>query len=534
MAPTIFQKMCSQIEAEHKRVVQDLEDEIADLRQSLANCDSKSMQLAENTDSGENPPPNPRQVMHKSTTLEDAKLGLAVEVDPLDILDEKKFTIMALWPAWLNCCGVSAGCLTQWVAWWQQREEPERTGFVSSFVDSQAFQSFILLVIMCNTFWIISTTDDDMATALAGGVNCHMGGVTLIGEVVFGCIYIVELSLKLWVHKLYLFTHGDRKWNLFDAFLVITVCTNFGMDMLAGADCSETSSLTFLRTFRVLKSARVLRMLRVVRFIRELRLMLDCIVHSILHLIWCILLIGMLLLMFALYIMQGLKSHVANGGNGGDNLVVANRFNTVTNSMISLLMATTGGVDWSEQYDVVSNASDMLRAAYLAFICFFTMVAWNIVMSSFVEKANRLSMPDLEANAMEKYREQQTHVRELGKMLQTKLDMDGDGTLSLDEFKDHIHDEDLATFCLARDINITDVDMFFNMLAAQGTQSVDIKTFARSIVRLRGNASAIDMQSLHFDLKSMLDESRGNFCEIHEELSRLRKGNYKPARMFHL
>lgn len=247
--------------------------------------------------------------------------------------------------------------------------------------------------------------------------------------------------------------------------------------------------------------------------------MLDCVVNSMLHLVWCVVLIGMMLLMFALYIMQGLKSHVAEAD---DKTMIEDRFDTVANTMVSLLMATTGGVDWSDQYDFVAGGGTSLRMAYLFYIAFFTMVAWNIVMSSFVEKASRLGMPDIEATAMEKYRNQQNYVKELARMLRRKLDADGDGTLSLEEFKTHIHDPDLAAFCLARDINVTDVDMFFHMLSSNGTDEVDIATFSRAIVRLRGSASAIDMQSLHFDLKSMQGENHTRLSGLEEEFRSFR------------
>lgn len=261
-------------------------------------------------------------------------------------------------------------------------------------------------------------------------------------------------------------------------------------------------------------------MLRVVQFIQELRLMMDCIVNSILHLVWCVVLIGMMLLMFALYMMQGLKSHVSKAD---DHSNVVDRFDTVLNSMISLLMATTGGTDWAEQYDFLSSAGTGLRIAYLFYITFFTMVAWNIVMSSFVEKASRLGTPDAEIAEMDRYREQQSHAAELNQMLRMKFDEDGDGTISLAEFQEHIHDEDLAAFCLARDINITDVTMFFRMLSAHCTDSIDVQTFATAIVRLRGSASAIDMQSLHFELKSIETHLHNRLSAFEDQVSKLHR-----------
>merc|ERR1719271_343839 len=181
-------------------------------------------------------------------------------------------------------------------------------------------------------------------------------------------------------------------------------------------------NLTFLRALRVLKSARILRMLRVVRFLRELRLMLDCIINSVFHLVWSVIIIVLILLMYALLIVQGLNTYVEN--------------------------------------------------------------------------------------APLEHQEQQAYAKELSKMFYSKLDQNHDGGITLREFKDHLQDPEVVSFFLARDINVTDAEMFFHMLSSiHGADKVNIKTFTKAILRLRGNASAIDMQAFHFDLKCMAMES---------------------------
>merc|ERR1719271_2365474 len=106
-------------------------------------------------------------------------------------------------------------------------------------------------------------------------------------------------------------------------------------------------NLTFLRALRVLKSARILRMLRVVRFLRELRLMLDCIINSVLHLAWSVIIIVLILLMYALLIVQGLNTYVENAPLEHRESIEKD-FSTVATAMVSLFMATTGGQDWEE------------------------------------------------------------------------------------------------------------------------------------------------------------------------------------------
>merc|ERR1719271_562812 len=270
---------------------------------------------------------------------------------------------------------------------------------------------------------------------------------------------------------------------------------------------NDGPNLTFLRALRVLKSARILRLVRVVRFLRELRLMLDCIINSVFHLVWSVIIIVLILLMYALLIVQGLNGYVEIAPPEHRERIEKD-FSTVATAMVSLFMATTGGQDWEEQYFLISAVGSHFRVVYLIFIAFFIIVAWNTVMGSFVEKACRLAMPDLEQTAMEKHQEQQAYAKELSKMFYTKLDQNHDGGITLREFKDHLQDPEVVSFFLARDINVTDAEMFFHMLSSiHGADKVNIKTFTKAILRLRGNASAIDMQAFHFDLKCMAMES---------------------------
>jgi hypothetical protein len=224
------------------------------------------------------------------------------------------------------------------------------------------------------------------------------------------------------------------------------------------------------------------------------------------HLVWCVLLIVLILLMFSLVMMQGLKGHVEKATDDSRESI-SMQFNTVATAMISLFMATTGGTDWQSQYNVVGEAGPAFKIVYLFYIAFFTIVAWNTVLGSFVEKACRLALPDLEATAMEKHQEQQLYSKELSSMLLRKIDVDGDGSITLEEFRQQLQDHEVVAFFLARDINVTDAEMFFHMLSSiHGTDKVEIKTFTKAILRLRGNASALDMQAFHFDMKCLTQE----------------------------
>merc|ERR1719270_2129698 len=65
-------------------------------------------------------------------------------------------------------------------------------------------------------------------------------------------------------------------------------------------------------------------------------------------------------------------------------------FGSVLSGMVSLFQSATGGVDWSEVYDIVSLHSSMASTLFVSYIIFFQIAIVNIITSTFVDKTRRL------------------------------------------------------------------------------------------------------------------------------------------------
>merc|ERR1712048_971276 len=117
--------------------------------------------------------------------------------------------------------------------------------------------------------------------------------------------YVVELVSKLIVHRLYFFCNNEWSINMLDFCLVVY--------SLADAVLISTGmNLTFLRTLRVFKFAKVLRLLRAVSIIKDLRVMMECVIGSMMALIWSIVLISFFLYVFSLFFVQAMAKHVSD------------------------------------------------------------------------------------------------------------------------------------------------------------------------------------------------------------------------------
>jgi hypothetical protein len=324
---------------------------------------------------------------------------------------------------------------------------------------------------------------------------------------------MIELTMKVLVHRLFFFIGTGWKWNILDAGLVAFSVFDVALTIKLATHAHGGPNLAFLRTLRVLRMVKVMRMVRAVRWIEELQLMLDCILNSVLHLFWCLLLILLLLVMFSLVIVQGVSNHLNTMFHEDparfyeDKVELEGRFDSVPSTMLSLFQATTGGDDWSSFYNPLALCGYFLKFAFLFYIAFFVIVAWNIVMSTFIEKTINLNAPNIETMVMERRKKDMIYASELTTILEECLDEDHDGIITLQEFQTQMLNPRVSQFFQARDMDMKDAELFFHMLASmhdrEGHEKVDIRTFVLGCMRLRGYASNIDLQTLHYDLKTM-------------------------------
>ena len=120
-------------------------------------------------------------------------------------------------------------------------EEPERRGRLARFVNSTLFSISTASVILLNAAFILYTTDLEMNNIdqpLSTDSNIYYI------ELVLASFYVVELLLKMMVHKIYFFWNAEMVWNWFDFFLVVfSVIENLLVyDLMPGTSTSAVTS----------------------------------------------------------------------------------------------------------------------------------------------------------------------------------------------------------------------------------------------------------------------------------------------------
>ncbi len=150
---------------------------------------------------------------------------------------------------------------------------------ITSIVESKCFTNLILVIILLNSLILGLQTSPEIVASI--------GTYLAVIDNIFLGIFVIELILKIIVHKLNFFKSG---FNIFDFLIVIVSVLS---------ELSFLSVFRILRVFRVLRSLRNLRALRMISGVSKLNVIITAIGKSIPSIAWTGLLLIIIYYVFA-------------------------------------------------------------------------------------------------------------------------------------------------------------------------------------------------------------------------------------------
>jgi len=379
--------------------------------------------------------------------------------------------------------------------------EKPRIGALARIITSRWFELATMTVIALNTACTI------VATYQEGSDQNDVSVPDQISELSFLIFYVFELGLRIWVHRIYFFVGKDWRWNFLD--LTLVMISTIEQILVVVLERNGTGfSCVVLRVCRMFKGVKIIRMVRAFTFLTDLRLMLDIVMGSFVTLFWSALMITFVVYIFAIYFTQSMAVYLGNETiTDKDRADILFFFGDSSRSFLYLLQVTTGGKDWGDMYALISTTGWINSAAFILYVGFFLLAAWNIVTTLFIDKAMKLAQPNAENEMLEMQHADEADAALLLDVCRS-LDLNNDSKLSYDEFRSLSKQRRFRAFFEARGLYIKDAALFYKMLAASGgtTDDICLQKFVKGCLKMKGSATSVDLHILKYEFHCMCEK----------------------------
>jgi len=497
----------------------------------MQTSEEPSVQAIGNNDLDETEPETVQEALTSSCSgklQQDALqlMDVTTHEDPLDAVQRNQDRVHKKRYYMAHIADHYIGEIANMCEWFMNLQEPSRQGVLADFVNGSCFNTACTVAILLNAAVVALYSQLDVQAAVATGRASHHPNRKYI-EATFVAFYTLEAVLKLRIHKAYYFVGKDMGWNIFDFSLIFMGILNFASDQmhLSGGSINPT----FMRLTRMCKLVRILRSIRVLKFFRELRVMLLALLSSTMSLVWSMVMVAFILYLFGLVFIQGVTSQILIDFGGQQHKLsseVPKLFGTLDAAMLTLYQAVTGGQDWAPIYDATLKIGSSYAWFFLFFTIFFMFAVVNIVTAIYVDSVQKNSQPDHQ-EILEDWRRAHKIQRQTMTKLIEEMDTDHSGKINHEEFQALAKSETLTALLETLGIHVSDAEILFHLMtsfADKAELEVDRDMFLNSLLRIKGKASAIDLQVLSFQLK-LVHQGQS---KLREHLRQLQNSIGKP------
>jgi len=246
------------------------------------------------------------------------------------------------------------------------------------------------------------------------------------------------------------------------------------------------------------------------------------VIGSFMSLFWAFFLMLCFSLLFAIVLVQRLTTYVAENKLLPPPLLskIFEDFGSVEVATFTLFKGISGG-DWTTYYATVSSTGWINSVIFLIYISFIWLSVTNIITCIFVEKAMKLARPEVDELLFEKQKDDLENAEELDTIFR-EMDLDHKGSMSWADFQAVIDDPRVASHLEIHGLDINDAFMFFSMLTSiSGKDQVDVDTFIRGCLKMKGVAMNIDLIQLNYEVKIISKTQQQMFNDVAAGIQRL-------------
>lgn len=385
------------------------------------------------------------------------------------------------------------------------------SGMAQCIARSQFFEGVTLFAVLANSIWQAVEADLNQESILV-----EADPVFQVMEHGFCLFFLCEWSIRLCAFKRTSDAFKDR-WFFFDTWLIgLMVFDTWVLAIIfvfSSPNQGMALSPTILRFVRILRLTRMARMARLLHWMPELVILLKGLWHASKSVICTLILLLITLYLFGLAFKQ-----LTGGTELGKEL-----FPTVANSMMTLMLRAV-------LPDVAQVLLDVAEEHWglVVLLFFFILLAYltvmNLLVGVLVEVVSMVSRVENEAVLVNRVRsELLSLIQKLG------IDLDGNGTMSKDEFEAMLITPMAAQFM--QDVGVDVVGLVEYTEYIFKDKELEFHEFVELILQLRGSnlATVKDIVDMRKAVMQELESISSQLPHIERTLHKLPDSMHKVA-----
>lgn len=321
-------------------------------------------------------------------------------------------------------------------------------------------------------------------------------------EMIFGCVFTVEVVLRLMVRQ-HLFFCGA--WNWLDLVIVLV--------WILGQVFEERLPVNsqVLRLARLIRLFRLLRLVRRIQQFDSLYLMSTAIRSSSGILGWTAALLFLIQMLFALVFNQLLYGFYFSDSVSTDEFVkdqqeiVYTYFGTFSRSLLTMFEITLA--NWPPVCRVLTeNVSEWLMIFFLVHKVTMGFAVIGVINGVLMQETFKVASYDDTIMMRTKQKAMQNHIRKM-QLLFEEADTSEDGRIDLQEFQEIVADNELKAWLGAMELDIQDVGEAWDLLqdnANDKSGGLTAEQLVLGVAKLQGTAKSLDLQKVIKERQGMM------------------------------
>ncbi|CAK9086009.1 Cation channel sperm-associated protein 1 (CatSper1) [Durusdinium trenchii] len=342
-----------------------------------------------------------------------------------------------------------------------------------------------------------------------------------VANIIIVCIYTLEMSLKLIAFGVTGFFFGpERLWNIFDfAIITLALVETIG-DVVATAASSylemDSSFFRILRFVRLGRALRGIRVIRLIHYVGALRTLVFAILSTAASLFWTLVLLVLVFYIFGIMFAQIVTDHCRHGDYMSvpkchDNGLTTYWFGVIE-SMLTLFMVVSGGVNWEDIIRPLRPVSAFAVACLILYIVISVFTILNVVTGVFCNTAIESAHADRDIAIMKQLLKQKKQVASLREVFK-EIDTDQTDSVNILDLKAAMEGRKLASFMESLGISTEDVWTLFMIIDQDESGEITLDEFVSGCMQLHGPAKSLQMAKMSYENKVTRQEiKRLNAC----------------------